>query len=170
MSLAFSASQVLSLPVCAERQRLSDYLQEQERVLLSLLDPTQLHPLGPGHYRYTVTRVQVFQLQIQPIVELRTSYRDQRLHIEAVDCELEGLGLVDDFQLTLVSWLEPSDEGLVGEASLAVEVSRPPLLKLIPSRVLEATGASVLGGILHGMRARVSQQLISDFQGWCAEA
>jgi branched-subunit amino acid transport protein len=42
-------------------------------------------------------------------------------------------------------------EGLEGEATLAVEVSQPPLLKLIPARVLEATGRSLLAGILLGI-------------------
>ena len=168
MSLAFSASQQLILPVSEHRDRLPDYLQEDGRVVHALLDPLQLEPLGPGHYRYTVTRVQVFQLQIQPIVELRSRFEEGRLLIQAVDCELEGLGMVEDFQLTLASWLKPGQDGLEGEASLGVEVSRPALLKLIPSRVLEATGTSVLGGILHTIRSRVSQQLLHDFVSWCA--
>jgi len=33
--------------------------------------------------------------------------------------------------------------------------------------VLEATGRSVLSGILLGIRRRVSQQLLSDFHDWC---
>ena len=57
---------------------------------------------------------------------------------EAIDCQLEGLGVVDDFQLSLGSWLEARDGALVGEASLAVSVSQPSLLKLIPAKVLEA--------------------------------
>jgi hypothetical protein len=168
MSLAFSASQKLVLPVSAHRDRLPNYLREEGRVVHAMLDPVQLQSLGPGHYRYTVTRVQVFQLQIQPIVELQSSFQEDRLLIQALDCELEGLGLVDDFQLTLASWLRVGAEGLEGEASLGVQVSRPPLLKLIPGRVLEATGTSVLGGILHTIRSRVSQQLLSDFANWCA--
>jgi hypothetical protein len=168
MSLAFSASQELVLPVNEHRNRLPSYLKEEGRVVHAMLDPKQLEPLGPGHYRYTVTRVQVFQLQIQPIVELQSSFEEDRLLIQALDCQLEGLGLVDDFQLTLASWLRVGEEGLEGEASLGVQVSRPPLLKLIPARVLEATGTSVLGGILHTIRTRVSQQLINDFKSWCA--
>ncbi len=87
--------------------------------------------------------------------------------LEAVDCQLEGLGLVDDFRLGLNSWLEPSDQGLVGEATLAVSVSQPSLLKFVPPRVLEATGRSVLSGLLLGMRNRVRLQLLNDFHQWC---
>jgi hypothetical protein len=170
MALAFSASQQLSLPVAQHTDRLPAYLEDEERVIGALLSPRQLESLGPGHYRYTVTRFQVFQLQVQPIVELRTRCRDGRLELEAIDCELEGLGLVEDFRLQLTSWLGANPRGLEGEAALAVNVSRPPLLKLIPPKVLEATGRSVLSGILLGIKSRVRQQLVGDFQAWCASA
>jgi hypothetical protein len=170
MPLAFQASQQLTLPVSAQAERLSAYLDDEARVVAAMLDPSQLEPLGPGQYRYTVTRVQVFQLQIQPIVKLQARHRDGRLELEALDCQLEGLGLVDDFQLRLSSWLAAGPAGLEGEACLSVQVSRPSLLKLIPPKVLEATGSSVLAGILLGIRNRVGQQLVDDFRSWCASA
>ena len=167
MSLAFSARQQLSLPVREDCAQLGDYLNDEQRVVGALLDPRQLEPLGPGRYRYTVTRVQVFQLQIQPIVELQVHSAPGRLELQALGCRLEGLGLVDDFELGLESWLQACSAGLEGEASLAVSVSQPPLLRLIPPRILEATGHSVLAGILLGIRNRVSQQLLGDFRSWC---
>jgi hypothetical protein len=167
MPLAFSACQQLTLPVSEGAERLSAYLQDEERIVAALLDPRQLEPLGSGHYRYLVTRVQVFKLQIQPIVELQARHRNGRVELEALDCQLEGLGPVEDFRLTLNSWLAASPAGLEGDAALAVTVSRPPLLKLIPPRVLEATGRSVLSGILLGIRKRVGQQLLGDFNAWC---
>ena len=169
MPLAFSASQQLQLEVSHQPERLAAYLDDQDRVVKALLDPSQLEALGQGRYRYSVTHLQVFQLQIQPVVDLRTSLESGRLVLEATDCELEGLGLVDDFQLTLGSWLAAGPSGLEGEATLAVEVSQPPLLKLIPAKVLEATGRSLLAGILLGIKGRVGQQLLSDFQTWCQE-
>ncbi len=167
MSLAFSASQDLQLPVEGEAERLCAYLNDEERVVGALLDPEQLEPLGPGRYRYRVTQVRMFHLRIQPIVELQAMRSNGRLELEALDCQLEGLGLVEDFRLDLSSWLAPGDGGLVGEATLSVTVSQPALLQLIPSRVLEASGRSVLGGILLGIKNRVAQQLLADFQRWC---
>jgi hypothetical protein len=166
MPLAFSACQQLTLPVREDAHQLPAYLADENRVVNALLDPRQLEQLGEGHYRYTVTRVQVFQLQIQPVVELRACHHDGRLELEALDCQLEGLGLVDDFRLSLASWLSANPEGLEGEASLAVSVSRPSLLRLIPEAVLEATGRSVLSGILLGISNRVGQQLLEDFRDW----
>jgi hypothetical protein len=169
MPLAFSASQQLQLDVSHQPERLAAYLSDQDRVVKALLDPDQLEPLGPGHYRYAVTHLQVFQLQIQPVVDLRIRLAQDRLVLEATECELEGLGLVDDFQLTLGSWLAAGANGLEGEASLAVTVSQPSLLKLIPAKVLEATGRSLLAGILLGIKGRVGQQLLSDYRLWCQE-
>lgn len=169
MPLAFSARQQLTLPVRDNLDQLAHYLRDEDRVVGALLDRRQLQPLGPGHYRYTVTRVKVFQLQIQPIVELEAHCHQGRLELQALDCQLEGLGLVDDFRLTLDSWLEAAADGLEGEASLSVTVSQPALLKLIPPRILEATGHSVLAGILLGIRNRVGQQLLEDFRRWCQE-
>ncbi|MBC1261801.1 DUF1997 domain-containing protein [Synechococcus sp. BSF8S] len=166
MTLAFSASQQLSLPIDERAEELVSYLDDEERVIQALLDPSQLTRLGPGDYRYDVTRLQVFQLQVKPVVHLRAQRRPGRLELDAVDCHLEGLGLVDDFQLNLTSWLEVGGPGLEGEAQMAVCVSRPPMLRLIAPRVLEATGRSLLGGVLLGIRTRVSQQLLKDFSSW----
>ena len=169
MPLAFRASQQLQLDVSHQPERLAAYLSDQDRVVKALLDPNQLEPIGPGRYRYAVTHLQVFQLQIQPVVDLRIRLAQERLVLEATECELEGLGLVDDFQLTLGSWLAAGANGLEGEASLAVTVSQPSLLKLIPAKVLEATGRSLLAGILLGIKGRVGQQLLSDYRLWCQE-
>lgn len=169
MPLAFCASQQLQLDVSDQPERLAAYLSDQDRVVKALLDPNQLEPLGPGRYRYAVTHLQMFQLQIQPVVDLRIRLAQDRLVLEATECELEGLGLVDDFQLTLGSWLAAGANGLEGEASLAVTVSQPSLLKLIPAKVLEATGRSLLAGILLGIKGRVGQQLLSDYRLWCQE-
>ena len=42
------------------------------------------------------------------------------------------------------------------------------ILKLIPKKILESTGHSVLNGILLGIKTRVQQQLIKDFTNWCS--
>lgn len=169
MPLAFRASQQLQLGVRHRQQQLERYLADEDRVVNALLDPTQLERLGPGRYRYAVSHLEVFQLKIHPVVELHTHLEPGRLELAARDCQLEGLGLVDDFQLELASWLAAGEDGLAGEANLAVSVSQPPLLRLIPAKVLEATGRSLLAGILKSIKGRVGQQLVADFERWCLE-
>lgn len=169
MPLAFSASQELQLSVADRAERLPAYLADEERVVQALLDPSQLERLGPGSWRYSVTKLQVFQLQIAPVVELRCLLEPGAITLVASDCQLQGLGLVDDFRLSLLSRLSASPEGLEGTATLGVEVSQPPLLRLIPPRVLEATGRSLLAGILVGIKTRVGHQLVEDFRAWCQQ-
>ena len=83
-------------------------------------------------------------------------------------CDLEGVpGITDNFQLSLRSWLQAEPNGLVGEAELSVEVDHPAILRLIPTRILEATGESLLNGILLTIKGRVGKQVVRDFQSWC---
>ena len=170
MPLAFSASQRLDLPVDRNRRHLAAYLQQEERVIGALLDERQLNKLSPGTYRYTVTTLQVFQLQVKPVVSLQVQTDQGSIHMRALDCELEGLGIVQDFSLTLDATLICDEHGLSGDARLDVSVSQPPLLKLIPRQALEKTGASLLSGILLGIKTRVGQQLLTDFHSWVEAA
>ena len=170
MPLAFSASQRLDLPVDRNRRHLAAYLQQEERVIGALLDERQLSKLSPGTYRYTVTTLQVFQLQVKPVVSLQVQTDQGSIHMRALDCELEGLGIVQDFSLTLDATLICDEHGLSGDARLDVSVSQPPLLKLIPRQALEKTGASLLSGILLGIKTRVGHQLLTDFHSWVEAA
>ena len=143
---------------------------QQERVVGAMLDPKKLKTLGPGSFRYEVTSFKVFQLEVNPVVSIAVvNSEGNKLQMHATDSELDGLGLVDEFELMLDATLIATENGLLGEAFLAVTVSQPPLLKLIPPKLLESTGHSILNGILLGIKARVGHQLIKDFSNWCRE-
>ena len=167
MLLAFDAKQKLKLSVTRNKEYLSKYLLEEERVVGAMLDPNKLEPEGEGMYKYTVTSFKVFQLDVKPVVSIAVENNEGVLKMSALDSKLEGLGIVEDFKLILKANLEATDFGLEGEALLGVSVSQPPLLKLFPKKILESTGHSVLSGILLGIKSRVQQQLIKDFVNWC---
>ena len=167
MPLAFKARQKIDLVVKDNQEQLPDYLLQQERVVGAMLDPKKLTPLGPGSFKYEVTSFKVFQLQINPVVSIAVENTDSKIRMYVTESHLDGLGFVDDFDLTLDAILEAKASGLEGEALLGVTVSQPPLLKLIPPKVLESTGQSILNGILLGIKARVGKQLIVDFKNWC---
>ncbi len=169
MPLAFQARQKLDLPVETNAGRLPSYLLQQERVVGAMLDAKKLTPLGPGSFRYNVTSFKVFQLEVNPVVSIGVINTEGKLKMQATESELDGLGLVDDFELSLDATLEATPNGLEGQAVLGVTVSQPPLLKLIPKKVLESTGQSILNGILLGIKARVGHQLVQDFNRWCKE-
>jgi len=167
MLLAFDAKQKLNLSVKSNKEYLSNYLLEEERVVGAMLDSRKLVPEGEGKYKYTVTSFKVFQLDINPVVSIGVENKDGVLTMSALDSKLDGLGMIDDFKLILKANLQATDIGLEGEALLGVSVSQPPLLKLVPRTILESTGHSVLNGILLGIKARVQQQLVKDFLDWC---
>ena len=167
MLLAFDAKQKLKLSVTRNKEYLSKYLLEEERVVGAMLDSRKLVPEGEGKYKYTVTSFKVFQLDINPVVSIGVENKDGVLTMSALDSKLDGLGMIDDFKLILKANLQATDIGLEGEALLGVSVSQPPLLKLVPKKILESTGHSVLNGILLGIKARVQQQLVKDFLDWC---
>ena len=167
MLLAFDAKQKLKLSVTRNKEYLSKYLLEEERVVGAMLDPNKLEPEGEGKYKYTVTSFTVFQLDVNPVVSIAVENKEGVLRMSALDSKLDGLGIIEDFNLILKANLEATDIGLEGEALLGVSVSQPPLLKLLPKKILESTGHSVLNGILLGIKSRVQQQLIKDFINWC---
>ena len=167
MLLSFDAKQKLKLSVTTNKERLSQYLLQEERVVGAMLDSNKLIPEGQGKYKYNVTSFRVFQLDVNPVVSIAVENKNGVLVMSALDSKLDGLGIVDDFNLLLKANLQATDIGLEGEALLGVTVSQPPLLKLIPKKILESTGHSVLNGILLGIKTRVQQQLIKDFTNWC---
>ena len=167
MLLAFDAKQKLKLSVTRNKEYLSKYLLEEERVVGAMLDPNKLESEGEGMYKYTVTSFKVFQLDVNPVVSIVVENNEGVLKMSALDSKLDGLGIVEDFNLILKANLEATNFGLEGEALLGVSVSQPPLLKLLPKKILESTGHSVLNGILLGIKSRVQQQLIKDFLNWC---
>ena len=168
MLLSFDAKQKLKLSVTTNKEYLSDYLLQEERVVGAMLDSNKLIPEGEGKYKYNVTSFRVFQLDVNPVVSIAVANNNGALIMSAIDSKLDGLGIVEDFKLILKANLQATKIGLEGEALLGVTVSQPPLLKLIPKRILESTGHSVLNGILLGIKARVQQQLVKDFRAWCS--
>ena len=168
MLLSFDAKQKLKLSVTTNKEYLSDYLLQEERVVGAMLDSNKLIPEGEGKYKYNVTSFRVFQLDVNPVVSIAVENNNGALIMSAIDSKLDGLGIVEDFKLILKANLQATEIGLEGEALLGVTVSQPPLLKLIPKKILESTGHSVLNGILLGIKARVQKQLVKDFRAWCS--
>ena len=169
MALAFTARQKIDLVVQENEEQLPDYLLQQERVVGAMLDPKKLTPLGSGKFKYEVTSFKVFQLQINPVVSIGVENTDRKIRMYVTESRLDSLEFVEDFDLTLDAILEAKPSGLEGQALLGVTVSQPQLLRLIPPKMLESTGQSILNGILLGIKGRVEKQLIVDFNNWCKE-
>ena len=114
MLIAFDARQRLKLSVKRNKEYLSKYLLEEERVVGAMLDSKKLVPEGLGRYKYTVTSFKVFQLDINPVVSIAVENKDRILKMSALESTLDGLGMIDDFNLILKANLEATDIGLEG--------------------------------------------------------
>jgi len=101
MLLSFDAKQKLKLSVTRNKEYLSKYLLEEERVVGAMLDSKKLVPEGVGRYKYTVTSFKVFQLDINPVVSIAVENKDGILKMSALESTLDGLGMIDDFNLIL---------------------------------------------------------------------
>ena len=112
MLLAFDAKQKLKLSVTRNKEYLSKYLLEEERVVGAMLDSKKLVSEGVGRYKYTVTSFKVFQLDINPIVSIAVENKDGILKMSALDSKLDGLGIIDDFNLILKANLEATNIGI----------------------------------------------------------
>ena len=76
MLLSFDAKQKLKLSVTRNKEYLSKYLLEEERVVGAMLDSKKLVLEGVGRYKYTVTSFKVFQLDINPVVSIAVENKD----------------------------------------------------------------------------------------------
>ena len=62
MLLSFDARQKLKLSVTRNKEYLSKYLLEEERVVGAMLDSKKLVPEGVGRYKYTVTSLSLIHI------------------------------------------------------------------------------------------------------------
>ena len=88
MLLSFDAKQKLKLSVTINKEYLSKYLMEEERVVGAMLDSKKLEPEGEGKYKYTVTSFKVFQLDINPVVSIAVENKDGILKMSALELSL----------------------------------------------------------------------------------
>ena len=91
MQLSFDAKQKLKLSITRNKEYLSKYLREEERVVGAMLDSKKLVPEGEGKYKYTVTSFKVFQLDIKPVVSIKVENKKGILKMSALDSTLDGL-------------------------------------------------------------------------------
>ena len=99
MLLSFDAKQKLKLSIKRNKEYLSKYLLEEERVVGAMLASKKLLPEGEGRYKYTVTSFKVFQLDIKPVVLIAVDNKDGILRMSALESTLDGLGIIDDLSL-----------------------------------------------------------------------
>ena len=173
MQNQFTASQTVQIPVHEVLGvPIEEYLAVPQRIVAGLTDGGGVEQIGADEFRLTLRPLQFLSLKFVPVAKLRVySPAAGELSIESQDCELLGAETFNQhFQLRLNGVLQTqrrdSQTQLNGKADLYVGINVPPPFNLTPKVVIDATGNSLLKGILKGIQQRLKQQLVADYQRW----
>ncbi len=177
MQICFQASEVVRLGVPSKRVSIQSYLQETQRIVGVIADPSLTEQLSSDLFRLRMQSLRFLNLyQFQPIVLLKIWCDSQNtVHIHSADCQLRGLeSFMDRFKLQLNGTLSPNTEDklvyLQGQANLSVHVHLPPPLSFSPKKLLKVTGDRLLREILIRIKRQIVQQLLHDYQTWADSA
>lgn len=173
MQAKFTATQTVTIPVPPHKISIQHYLRQPQRLIHSLVDPSQSQQIADDCFRLKMRSRQFMMLSLQPTVDIRL-WTDGNgvLNLEAIHCELGGLDFVNQrFQLSLTGVLGLSPEQtLEGKADLGVVVEIPPMLWMTPKSIITAAGNGMLKSILASVKHRLVQQIVEDYQQWAEAA
>jgi hypothetical protein len=177
MQNQFTASQTVQIPVReVPGVPIEHYLAVPQRLVAGLTEDGGVEQLGPEEFRLRLRSLQFFSLQFVPVATLRVyAPAPGEICIESQDCQLMGAETFNQhFQLQLNGVLQTQRQGniaqLVGRADLRVGINVPPPFNLTPNAVINATGNSLLKGILKRIQLRLKQQLMADYERWAQQA
>jgi Protein of unknown function (DUF1997) len=173
MSLQFNACQSVTIPICDRPWLIQHYLKQPQRLIEALVEPKRIQALGQGRFRLKMRSFAFMTVHIQPVVDLLVWHEAEanQLCLKSVACQISGNDYINQrFQLQLNGALTAvaGSRGtqLDGLANLSVKVDLPPAFWITPRPLLEASGNSLLKGILLTMKQRLSKQLLADYASW----
>ncbi len=176
MQNQFTASQTVQIPVQeVPGVPIEDYLAVPQRIVAGLTEAGGVEQVSAEEFRLTLRPLQFLSLKFVPVATLRVySPATGELSIESQDCQLLGAETFNQhFQLKLNGVLQTQRKGgkaqLNGRADLIVGINVPPPFNLTPKAVINATGNSLLKGILKRIQQRLKQQLMADYQRWAMQ-
>lgn len=171
----FFASQSVEIAVPEQPVPISHYLRQPQRLVHSLVEPSQMEQLSPEKFRLKMRPREFMMFRLQPTVDLRVwAKADGTIHLASVGCEIRGVDYINQrFALDLLGKLSPCEVNgityLKGKADLNVQVDVPPPLDMTPQMILETTGNGLLRSILLTIKQRLTQQLLLDYRRWASD-
>jgi hypothetical protein len=171
----FHTTQTLNLLVPNEVVPIEHYLKQPQRLVQAITDPRRIEAVDDSVYRLSMRPLQFMGIHIEPMADLRVwSKPDGTLHLQAVDCQVQGPAYLnhinETFSLGLLGRLTPHQQDrhteLKGQADLSVQIDLPPPLKFMPGAMLESAGNTFLHGILSTIKHRLEHRLVEDYRHW----
>lgn len=172
MNVCFSAVQSVEIAVPDQPIPIQHYLRQPQRLVQSLIDPTQVESLGNDYFRFKMRPIHFLTLSLQPTVDLRIwAGSDGVIYLNSSACEIRGIEYINQrFNLHLEGQLAPyqlqSKTYLSGQANLQVQVELPPPLSMTPRLLVETTGNGLLHSVLLTIKQRLVHQLLLDYCEW----
>ncbi|DBA67138.1 TPA: hypothetical protein ACH3X2_001461 [Trebouxia sp. C0005] len=163
------------------------------------LDPAMIRPLGGKRFALQVPRVNLFNVWVEPLVEVVVHLSNDRdaVIIEAKNCRLSGSPLIENLHLdqrfclsfvTTLTWSsavtsgqdgngastlqspEQSGKGHIqGDARLDVWSEVVQPFHLMPRFALEGTSNAVMGALVGNLLPRFMDRLGNDYKRWATD-
>lgn len=173
MNTQFIASQAVEIEVPEQPIPIQHYLRQPQRLVHAIADPSLMQTLSSDCFRLRMRPLNFFELNLQPIVDLRVWSADGVVHLCSTGCEIRGIEYINQrFSLNLEGKLAPAEINgktyLKGIAHLQVNVDVPFPLSLTPKPFLETTGNGLLKSVLLRIKQRLMHQLLVDYRAWAS--
>ena len=178
MEVRFSADEVVSLRVEAQKIPIQHYLRQPQRLVQAITDPNLVEQLSETRFIVKMRPLNFLNFyHFQPTVGLKVWSDSQgTVYLNSESCEIKGIDYINQrFFLKVTGKLAPESKNgqtyLVGKAELEVKVALPPPLWLTPTPLLEIAGNGLLKSVLVRIKQRLIGQLLKDYYEWvdCVE-
>lgn len=178
MEVRFSADEVVSLRVEAQKIPIQHYLRQPQRLVQAITDPNLVEQLSETRFIVKMRPLNFLNFyHFQPTVGLKVWSDSQgTVYLNSESCEIKGIDYINQrFFLDVTGKLAPESKNgqtyLVGKAELEVKVALPPPLWLTPTPLLEIAGNGLLKSVLVRIKQRLIGQLLKDYYEWvdCVE-
>jgi len=178
MEVRFSADEVVSLRVEAQKIPIQHYLRQPQRLVQAITDPNLVEQLSETRFIVKMRPLNFLNFyHFQPTVGLKVWSDSQgTVYLNSESCEIKGIDYINQrFFLNVTGKLAPESKNgqtyLVGKAELEVKVALPPPLWLTPTPLLEIAGNGLLKSVLVRIKQRLIGQLLKDYYEWvdCVE-
>ena len=117
-----------------DQDALRRFLCRPKRPMAALLNRQRMECKGHDRFLYQSRPFAILRFEIRPRVMFSARWSDQALLIAFQDCQIQGVGAVQDaFRFTCHAELHPGQEEVKAEANAAVLLNKDHPLAAIPS-------------------------------------
>ncbi|KAI9192317.1 hypothetical protein LWI28_021109 [Acer negundo] len=176
-NLSASRKERIKLPDYDGSYHISDFLRHPSGVE-SVLNTSVLHSfrfLHDNTYRCTLPKVQLFNFEAAPVIDLRVTPTNQDCIVELLSCKFEGSDIVERqndhfsaFMSNHMTWNTNDSESFLEanvKLNLSLEIYTRPFT-LLPTSAVEGPGNIMMQALVDRLVPLLLQQLLEDYDEW----